>query len=92
MPGLDRQGDRRRLLSWSWPEVTEQGKVGVPGMGVGGNGLLEVGEIRLIVESCLPGAAYWTGKEVFLAGGGRGRRERAVREWKVEGGQGRKYL
>lgn len=45
---------------------------------MGGGSLSEVGEVMLIVESCLPGAAYWAGKEVFLAGGGRGRRERAV--------------
>lgn len=39
--------------------------------GSGGHGLFEVGDVALIVESCLPGVAYWMGKEVFLDGGGR---------------------
>ena len=34
----------------------------------GGNGLLEV-EVMSIVGYCLPEAAYWVRKEVFLGGG-----------------------
>lgn len=41
------------------------------GSGNGGSGLFEAGEVMLMVESCLPGVAYWICKEVFLDQGGR---------------------